>query len=91
MPDGGALTVTTRFSAPDGSFSVAVADSGGGIPEGQLGEVFTPFFTTKATGTGLGLSVSYGIIQEHGGDIRVQSRPHAGSTFTVTLPLQQPR
>ena len=69
-----------------------VTDSGEGIAHGNLAKIFDPFFTTKAEGkgVGLGLAVSYGIIEAHGGDIEVKSRPGEGATFKVTLPLVQP-
>ena len=51
-----------------------------------MSKIFDPFFTTKRTGTGLGLSVTYGIIQEHGGTVDVQSRPGAGTTFILSFP-----
>jgi two-component system, NtrC family, sensor kinase len=64
-------------------------DNGKGIPEHILRSVFDPFFTTKRTGegTGLGLSVSLGIVRNHGGDIRASSHVGVGSTFTVLLPI----
>jgi two-component system, NtrC family, sensor kinase len=62
-----------------------VADTGAAIPAEEISKIFDPFFTTKRTGTGLGLSVSYGIIQEHGGTVDVQSRPGAGTTFIVSF------
>ncbi|MBI5416140.1 MAG: PAS domain S-box protein [Candidatus Omnitrophica bacterium] len=70
---------------------VDVRDTGKGIPEDNLTRIFEPIFTTKPVGrgTGLGLSVSYEIVKKHGGDIKVQSRPGAGTTFTVMLPLIQ--
>ena len=66
--------------------SITVADTGPGIPVEQQERLFTPFFTTKPEGTGLGLAVSWGIVHNHGGTITVQSAPGAGARFTVTLP-----
>ena len=63
-----------------------IGDTGQGIAPGQLKDIFTPFFTTKPSGTGLGLSVSYGIVENHGGSIAVTSTPGVGSLFVVTLP-----
>lgn len=93
MPEGGDLKVTTSFNPPVGEFGGAVeitfTDSGIGIPEENRNKIFEPFFTTKKVGegTGLGLSVSYGIIRDHGGDIKLASSVGAGSTFTVVLPI----
>ncbi len=89
MPDGGRLSVTT--SAEHGWVCLRVEDTGMGIPDGDLHRVFDPFFTTKQVGegTGLGLSVSYGIIQKMGGRIEVQSNQGRGTTFTVMLPVQR--
>lgn len=86
MPQGGLLSVNTRPAAEHAV--VTVSDSGHGIPRDLLRRIFEPFFTTKApgSGTGLGLSICYGIIREHRGDISVDSRPGAGTVFTVTLP-----
>jgi signal transduction histidine kinase len=64
-------------------------DSGCGIPENQLNKVFDPFFSTKPNGTGLGLFVSYGIIQGHHGTIEVKSKVNKGTTFTIRLPIQK--
>jgi signal transduction histidine kinase len=68
---------------------VEVADTGCGIPPENLDRIFDPFFTTKQSdkGTGLGLAVSYGIVTEHGGQIRVASKVGEGTTMTVRLPL----
>jgi signal transduction histidine kinase len=68
---------------------IAVKDNGTGIPKKDFSRIFDPFFTTKPVGegTGLGLSVGYGIIRRHGGDIRVRNRKDKGAAFTITLPL----
>ena len=72
-----------------GALEVTFADSGPGIPSGLERRIFDPFYTTKQVGkgTGLGLSITYGIIREHGGTISVMSRPQAGATFLICLPL----
>ncbi len=87
MPDGGTLEISTRKNG--GVVEANFTDHGIGIPPEHFHRIFEPFFTTKPVGegTGLGLSVSYGIIKHHGGDIRVSSEPGKGSTFTVILPL----
>ena len=86
-------TLTIRTGGDDDRVSIAVSDTGIGIPPENLKKIFDPFFTTKqmGKGTGLGLAVSYGIIKMHSGDIRVQSQADpavgpTGTTFTVTLP-----
>jgi two-component system, NtrC family, sensor kinase len=70
--------------------TLTVSDNGEGIPSENLSKIFDPFFTTKSDGkgVGLGLAVSYGIIQAHGGDIEVRSQPGQGTTFSVSLPLE---
>ena len=89
MPHGGAIRVSLRRLA-DGSACLSVADEGHGIPEEIQARIFDPFFSTKeiGKGTGLGLAISYGIVQDHGGDIVVQSTPGRGAEFVVTLPAQ---
>jgi len=89
MDSGGILTVRTVIDNQAGSCRTEIGDTGYGIPPEQLKDIFTPFFTTRQSGTGLGLSVSYGIVKNHGGMITVRSEPGAGSQFTVTLPLKQ--
>lgn len=74
-------------SADQDSVTVAVSDSGCGIPQEILAHLFTPFYTTKEQGSGLGLSVIHGIITEHGGEVDVISNPDEGTTFFVSLPL----
>ncbi len=92
MQEGGTITLATR---PVNSqwVELKVSDTGRGIPEENLGKLFTPFFTTKALGkgTGLGLSIVYGIIKMHRGQIAVRSQVGQGTTFTVTLPVQLPK
>jgi two-component system NtrC family sensor kinase len=68
---------------------VAIEDSGMGIPQEHLKRIFEPFFSTKPKGTGLGLAVNYGLIQKHGGQIRVSSQPGHGTTMTIRLPYDQ--
>jgi len=85
MPNGGKLTISTR-SADDGVV-ILVSDTGIGIPEDQVARIFVPFFTTKTKGTGLGLSIVQKIIENHGGQIRVDSRVNEGTTFEIYLPI----
>ena len=86
MPSGGMLEV--RTAAHNGSVEMEVVDTGAGIPREHIHRIFDPFFTTKASGrgTGLGLSVSYGIIKEHAGKIDVRSTPGKGTSFHVEFP-----
>ncbi len=91
MPNGGRLSISTAMIADE--IHVRVADTGIGIPEENITRIFEPFFTTKGSigtgkeeGTGLGLSLSYGLIKDLGGEIRVESKEELGSTFTVILP-----
>jgi PAS domain S-box-containing protein len=87
MPDGGTLTVKT--SGKDEEIVVEISDTGVGIEKENLNKIFDAFFTTKSSvkGVGLGLSVCYGFIIEHGGDISVESQEDAGTKFIITLPL----
>jgi two-component system NtrC family sensor kinase len=89
MEHGGILTVRTVVNRDAASCRAEICDTGNGIPPEQVKDIFTPFFTTRESGTGLGLSVSYGIVKNHGGKIAVRSEPGRGSMFTVTLPLCQ--
>lgn len=88
MPEGGTLTLRTVRSGSE--IAVSVADTGIGIPAENLPRIFDPFFTTSSRGTGLGLSVSLGIVQGHGGRITAESREGQGSVFTVWLPVDAP-
>jgi len=85
MPDGGVLTVST-ISEP-GSAQITVTDTGMGMDEETRDGIFTPFFTKKARGIGLGLAVTKRVVEAHGGTIAVRSMPAAGSSFTLTLPV----
>ncbi len=89
MPNGGELRISTRKI--DSGIGIAFTDNGCGISKESLDKVFNPFFTTKrpGRGVGLGLSVSYGIIREHDGEIEVESREGKGSTFTIRLPIKE--
>jgi PAS domain S-box-containing protein len=94
MPEGGSLRVATFANENDNSVAALVADSGAGIAPEHMKRIYDPFFTTKTApmpgkrrGTGLGLSVSYGIIQEHAGKIRVESVIGAGTTFHLEFPM----
>ena len=87
MPAGGELRVLT--DNVDSKIEIIVQDTGTGISRENIKKIYDPFFTTKAAGkgTGLGLSVSYGIVREHGGNISVESKPGAGTSFKLELPL----
>ncbi|HSP17050.1 MAG TPA: ATP-binding protein [Thermoanaerobaculia bacterium] len=84
MPTGGTLTV--RAEPVDGDYRIAFADSGRGMTESDLRRLFQPFRTNFPSGTGLGMAISYRIVQEHGGRIDVQSRVGEGTVITVTVP-----
>ncbi len=89
----GEITVTTSIEDSGDSVQVSISDTGCGIPHDLIDKVFDPFFTTKPVGegTGLGLSVSYGIIQDHNGRIEVESRQGKGTKFVITLPVEGDR
>lgn len=100
MQENGVLTVTTTLPPSVNHLNawwtqahsqpvvlLSIRDTGEGISEENLAHIFDPFFTTKTHGTGLGLSVAHGIIQEHGGVIDVRSEPGVGTTFTIAIPL----
>jgi two-component system NtrC family sensor kinase len=101
MPQGGRLEMFTRYvsgrgdrkkASTDAAFvEIEFADTGVGIPAEHINNIFDPFFTTKSKGMGLGLSVSYGIVERHGGQIRVESKVDEGTTFVVRLPVEGDR
>lgn len=87
IPDGGSITISTSNGDND-SLIVEISDTGIGIAPENIAKIYDPFYTTKGVGrgTGLGLAVSYGIVQEHSGHISVESTPGRGTTFRITLP-----
>lgn len=88
MSAGGRLFIGSRHGKGGDSIEITVMDTGKGISPEFLPHIFDPFFSTKGEeGTGLGLSVSYGIIKNHKGDIRVESKAGVGTTFTIELPM----
>src|SRR2546422_7297522 len=98
MPSGGTITLSTQAGATAqaellgrDAVQIQVRDTGDGIADDVLAQIFEPFFSTKpGKGTGLGLWVSQGIVQSHGGTMRVRSRVGRGTTFTITLPVEGP-
>ncbi len=90
MQDGGVLQLSTELDSAKELVVIRIADNGVGIRKEHLDKIFDPFFSTKTKkGFGLGLSVSYGIIENHGGQIVVQSKPGVGTRFTITLPIDK--
>ncbi len=89
MPEGGSLRVATRRQ--NGTAQAEVSDAGGGIPPENLESIFNPFFTTKPEGVGLGLAIVSKIVDDHGGKIQVESEPGQGTTFRITVPMQELR
>jgi PAS domain S-box-containing protein len=92
IPDGGRIVVSTS-TADDGSVVAEISDTGIGIAPENVAKIYDPFYTTKGVGqgTGLGLAVTYGIVQEHTGRISVESTPGHGTTFRITLPAARSR
>ncbi|MCD6298556.1 MAG: GHKL domain-containing protein, partial [Deltaproteobacteria bacterium] len=91
MNGGGTLSIETGHSLKEGAVIIRVKDEGVGISKENLSRLFEPFFTTKkkGKGVGLGLSVAYGIIKEHGGSIHVETEMEKGTIFQVELPLKR--
>ncbi|HYE65173.1 MAG TPA: ATP-binding protein [Pyrinomonadaceae bacterium] len=92
IPEGGRITLRTTLTEDEG-IMIEVADTGIGIAPENIAKIYDPFYTTKGIGrgTGLGLAVSYGIVQEHSGRITVESIPGRGTTFRITLPTANAR
>ncbi len=87
MDGGGDLLISTKIIGD--KYAICVTDNGIGMDEQTVSRVFEPYFTTKATGTGLGLTMVYKVVKEFGGDIEVESFVNEGTTFTITLPIPQ--
>ena len=87
MRDGGELTFDTERD--DSSFFIKIQDTGKGIPEEDIMKIYDPFFSAKSGGIGLGLTLCYGIIVSHAGKIEVESKKNEGTTFTVSLPIDE--
>lgn len=89
MPDGGKIKISTRKQKKN--ISIEISDTGVGIQSDVIDKIFDPFFSTKTVGegVGLGLSISFGIIEEHKGTIKVKSAPNVGTTFTISLPYTE--
>ncbi|MFO7737249.1 MAG: ATP-binding protein [Desulfatiglandaceae bacterium] len=83
----GIISIRTDVDSGKRCVRVEIADTGCGIPDDHISKIFDPFFSTKSNGTGLGLSVSYGIVQKHKGSIRALSRPGEGAHFILELPF----
>jgi signal transduction histidine kinase len=88
MPEGGVLTVSTNFDRQRNIIEVKISDTGAGISQEDVERIFEPFFTTKdeGKGVGLGLSVAYGIIRQHEGELHIQSKASEGAHFTIQFP-----
>lgn len=85
MPDGGCITVTTMET--HGGIEIIISDSGCGMTPQQMENMFNPFYSTKAGGTGIGLAIGYELLRSLGGDINVESKPQQGTTITIILPI----
>jgi signal transduction histidine kinase len=92
MPHGGVLEVATEMDSAAGQARIRVRDTGPGIPPEVLSQIFDPFFTTKEDQhrTGLGLAVALSIVEQHGGEVAVESTPGKGTEFVVALPAVRP-
>jgi two-component system, NtrC family, nitrogen regulation sensor histidine kinase NtrY len=84
MPDGGSIDLRVRDEASKGI--IEISDTGTGLTPEERDRLFTPYYTTKGHGTGLGLAVAQSVISDHNGSITVQSEPGRGTTFTIQLP-----
>ena len=90
MSDRGEGKLVVETKQDDGVIQIAFHDDGPGIPQEYRGRIFDPFFTTKEHGAGLGLSLAYGVITEHGGKVSAHSTPGGGTTFLIEVPILEP-
>jgi len=88
MPSGGTIKVTTCVLKGGDTFEIVVSDTGTGISTEDINRIFMPFYTTRNTGTGLGLATTRDIVERHKGSIIAESKVGMGSTFRITLPLE---
>jgi signal transduction histidine kinase len=88
LEGGGTLTIRTAYAPASGAVTVSVEDTGAGMSAETLARAFDMFFTTKAQGTGLGMAIARSVVERHGGELRLESAPGAGTTATVRLPLE---
>jgi two-component system sensor histidine kinase HydH len=86
MENGGTLFVELREDDSAGGVRIMISDTGTGIKDEDLTRVFDPYFTTKSSGTGLGLAIVHKIVESHGGEVRMESRPGEGTAVTILLP-----
>ena len=84
----GTVTFETKFLRDQKAVRITVRDTGSGIPEDKLVDIFTPFYTTRTQGTGLGLAIAKEIVERHNGEIRVENNPNQGCSFIITLPFK---
>ena len=91
MPQGGIITISSDYDPKKDALILMIADTGVGISDAHQDKIFMPFFTTKpiGKGTGLGLSIVHGIVESHGGEIKVESKKGEGSIFTLIFPRDE--
>jgi two-component system, NtrC family, sensor histidine kinase AtoS len=89
MPDGGTLTLETAYDPPSQMLRITICDTGTGIDSAVIGNIFQPFFTTKAKGTGLGLAITKRLVEEQEGQISIENRAGKGAQFTIMIPALQ--
>jgi signal transduction histidine kinase len=85
---GGSITYSSEYDPASDKAHIHVTDTGSGIAPEDQDKIFDPFFTTRESGTGLGLSITHSIVEQHGGNIEMRSKPGKGTCFTITLPVE---